>query len=213
MLIRSIIERKMGTTVELDGVVYHFKADEKFNGKHVLDVRNKRHVSTFLRVSEGYEPYIDDVDEDGDEDPANAVIVPGDGKTTPIAAMQAPRGIVPGPELRDDGTPQLPRQFPRQLPEDDSDDAPGPNPGGPQTVPTASGGTRSTVDEEHDPATDPLFDGERTLDEGGPQMPDDRAELVKLYEEIVGRKPHHALGVARLKSEINEAREMMKGRG
>jgi len=54
MLIESIIRRKSGTKVELDGIEYHFTPGE--DGRHVAHVGDNGHVATFLAIKEGFRP-------------------------------------------------------------------------------------------------------------------------------------------------------------
>lgn len=60
MQIKSIIERKTGNTVELDGVTYEFNPPS-----YIADVTEKAHIARFLSIPEGYE-----VVTDGKEKPA-----------------------------------------------------------------------------------------------------------------------------------------------
>lgn len=54
MLIKLSIERKNGSNAEIDGINYHFCANE--HGDHVCEVDNKAHVKRFLSI-QGYEMY------------------------------------------------------------------------------------------------------------------------------------------------------------
>lgn len=53
MRIESIIRRHGGTVVELDGVTYEFKPEER-DGPHVCDVTDEDHIRRFLAIPEGY---------------------------------------------------------------------------------------------------------------------------------------------------------------
>lgn len=52
MKIESLLRRKGGTKVELDGVEYHFKPDA--DGREYADVTNMDHVGIFASIREGY---------------------------------------------------------------------------------------------------------------------------------------------------------------
>lgn len=52
MKIESIIRRKKGTVVNMQGAVYHFSPDS--DGRHIADVTNREHVAKFLAIPEGY---------------------------------------------------------------------------------------------------------------------------------------------------------------
>lgn len=52
MRIESILRRKGGTKVTLDGVEYHFKPDP--DGREFADVTNEEHIGVFLSIREGY---------------------------------------------------------------------------------------------------------------------------------------------------------------
>lgn len=52
MKIESLLRRKGGTKVELDGVEYHFKPDA--DGREFADVTNPDHVGIFASIREGY---------------------------------------------------------------------------------------------------------------------------------------------------------------
>lgn len=54
MQIKSIIERKNGNTVELDGVTYEFNPPS-----YIADVTEKAHIARFLSIPEGYEVVTD----------------------------------------------------------------------------------------------------------------------------------------------------------
>ena len=54
MQIKSIIERKTGNTVELDGVTYEFNPPS-----YIADVTEKAHIARFLSIPEGYEVVTD----------------------------------------------------------------------------------------------------------------------------------------------------------
>ena len=52
MRIESILRRKGGTKVTLDGVEYHFMPDSE--GREFADVTNERHIGIFTSIPEGY---------------------------------------------------------------------------------------------------------------------------------------------------------------
>ncbi len=52
MKIESLLRRKGGTKVELDGVEYHFKPDA--DGREFADVANMDHVGIFASIREGF---------------------------------------------------------------------------------------------------------------------------------------------------------------
>lgn len=54
MEIESIIRRKKGSHVSIDGVEYHFAPSEKHGGKHVAEVENPEHIERLLSVPEGF---------------------------------------------------------------------------------------------------------------------------------------------------------------
>lgn len=58
MKIESIIRRKKGTTVTMQGESYHFTPDSE--GRHVADVNKKAHLAKFLAIPEGYRLVLDD---------------------------------------------------------------------------------------------------------------------------------------------------------
>lgn len=68
MLIESLIKRKDGTKVEMEGPerVYHFKPSEN-DTRHIADVDVDVHAKMFLRIREGYKA-VDPVDLEDDED-------------------------------------------------------------------------------------------------------------------------------------------------
>lgn len=55
MKIESIIKRKEGTTVTLDGETYHFKPNKQ--GDHVAEVDEPEHIAVLLAIVEGYRSY------------------------------------------------------------------------------------------------------------------------------------------------------------
>ncbi|CAM8654980.1 hypothetical protein [Sphingobium cupriresistens] len=55
MLIESIIRRKNGTKVDLDGVSYHFRPSED-DDRHTDDVDNQGHIAALLAIKEGFRP-------------------------------------------------------------------------------------------------------------------------------------------------------------
>lgn len=66
MKIVSLIKRKGGTVLKNfkgSGIDYHFKPEVE-GGPHVCDVTNKDHVKTFLRITEGFEPFLGDETDD-----------------------------------------------------------------------------------------------------------------------------------------------------
>lgn len=68
MLIESLIKRKDGTKVEMEGPdrVYHFKPSEN-DTRHIADIDVDVHAKMFLRIREGYKA-VDPVDFEDDED-------------------------------------------------------------------------------------------------------------------------------------------------
>lgn len=52
MRIESILRRKGGTKVTLDGTEYHFAPDSE--GREFADVASERHIGIFLSIPEGY---------------------------------------------------------------------------------------------------------------------------------------------------------------
>ena len=52
MRIESLLRRKSGTKVTLDGVEYHFKPEP--DGREFADVTNQDHIGIFLSIREGY---------------------------------------------------------------------------------------------------------------------------------------------------------------
>ena len=77
MRIESIIQRKKGTTVEMDGETYAFNSTTK-EQRHIVDVKNKAHVARFLAIPEGYR--VADL-EDEDEDEAVDIVADETGDT------------------------------------------------------------------------------------------------------------------------------------
>lgn len=59
MKVESIIKRRNGTAVDLDGVVYRFKPDEQ--GRHVAEVASNKHLSRLLGIGEGFRLVDDEV--------------------------------------------------------------------------------------------------------------------------------------------------------
>lgn len=55
MLIKCIIERKRGSTVEMDGKVYRWNGDT--DPPHVCEVKEREHVKRLLAVPSAFEPY------------------------------------------------------------------------------------------------------------------------------------------------------------
>lgn len=53
MLIESLIRRKRGTEITMDGETYLFQPLIE-GGPHVADVRNKAHAQAFLAITEGF---------------------------------------------------------------------------------------------------------------------------------------------------------------
>lgn len=53
MLIECTIKRANGTTVTMDKDVYPFQPDAL--GRHVCDVKNKKHIARFLDIPESYQ--------------------------------------------------------------------------------------------------------------------------------------------------------------
>lgn len=52
MKIESLLRRKGGTKVTLDGIEYHFKPDAE--GREFADVPNEKHIGIFVSIPEGY---------------------------------------------------------------------------------------------------------------------------------------------------------------
>lgn len=53
MFIESLIKRKAGTTVELDGKKYVFNATET-EPRHLCEVKDQTHIERFLSIKEGF---------------------------------------------------------------------------------------------------------------------------------------------------------------
>ncbi len=66
MRIESIIKRRRGTRITMDGVTYHFAPSE--DGRHVAEVLDDVHADRLLLISEGFrpaEPVADALDDGG----------------------------------------------------------------------------------------------------------------------------------------------------
>ena len=53
MIIKSLLQRKGGTEIEMGNNVYFFSENE--NGDHVCEVTNPEHIERFLSITEGFE--------------------------------------------------------------------------------------------------------------------------------------------------------------
>lgn len=76
MKVESLIRRKNGTKITMQGTPYHFRPDEL--GRHVADIINKSHLKKFLAIPEGYSLVLDDDDTnqpkiDGDENTGDTI--------------------------------------------------------------------------------------------------------------------------------------------
>lgn len=79
-VIESIIRRKGGTKVRLNGTEYHFTPDEE--GRHVAEVSKNAHIQRFLAVPEGFR-LLDDEDEGEERDGLNGGLQPNEGGDEP----------------------------------------------------------------------------------------------------------------------------------
>lgn len=52
MIIQSLLKRKGGTIVDIDGVEYAFTPDS--NDNHICEVKEQSHIDRFLSISEAY---------------------------------------------------------------------------------------------------------------------------------------------------------------
>lgn len=85
MKIRCLLKRPGGTTIAMGGVTYKFTQEE--DGTAVCDVKNERHASRLLEISEAYVPADEEVQEpintpksnDGDDNGAGNGDGDGDG--------------------------------------------------------------------------------------------------------------------------------------
>lgn len=77
MKIESIIRRKNGTKVQLDNEHYHFKPSTG-DLRHLAEVTRESHISTFLRIPEGYRlPDGEQLDEQLESDIELALVLKG----------------------------------------------------------------------------------------------------------------------------------------
>lgn len=65
MLIKSLIKRAGGTTVQIESDVYHFDGEPD----HVCEVENEDHIDAFLAVPEGYVDASPSTDDEKDTKP------------------------------------------------------------------------------------------------------------------------------------------------
>ena len=66
MKIESIIQRKKGTTVDMDGETYKFRPST-LTSSHVAEVKDKRHIAKFLAIPEGFQVFDPDEQDAADE--------------------------------------------------------------------------------------------------------------------------------------------------
>lgn len=79
-VIESIIRRKGGTKVRLNGTEYHFTPDEE--GRHVAEVSKNAHIQRFLAVPEGFR-LLDDEEEGEERDGLNGGLQPNEDDDQP----------------------------------------------------------------------------------------------------------------------------------
>jgi hypothetical protein len=94
-VIRCKIERDGGTQTSIGSTAYHFKPRPNLGAPavHVAEVEDKRHIARFLSISEAYELFLG---EDEDDAPAAvAPAVPDDEPAAPVDPEPAPE---PDPE-------------------------------------------------------------------------------------------------------------------
>lgn len=94
-IIHSILYRKGGTHVTLDGTKYHFIDDDK--GRQVAPVANPDHVERFLQIPEGYKLLRDDAATSAPATPMGAAPAP-QTPTEPAKAPQQEQGQQTEPE-------------------------------------------------------------------------------------------------------------------
>lgn len=94
-IIHSILHRKGGTHVTLDGTKYHFIDDDK--GRQVAPVANPDHVERFLQIPEGYKLLRDDAATSAPATPMGAAPAP-QTPTEPAKAPQQEQGQQTEPE-------------------------------------------------------------------------------------------------------------------
>ncbi len=92
MKIESILKRPNGTTIELDGVNYHFKPESGVvAAPHICEVEEPGHLAILLAIPEGYRIYIPPATAETASEPAPAartVVAPESSATTmPVAGV------------------------------------------------------------------------------------------------------------------------------
>ena len=232
MKIESLIRRALGTKVELDNVLYHFKPEGE-DPRHVADVKRDEHIRIFLGIPEGYRPLegekvSDKLQKQIDEDTSlkgsdvHAAVYDIHGEKVDLDSLVLMSFDDSGltreewNELDDQkryvyldktlaslrGDSKDPIE---QVPEDTPMTGEGyPSPEESGTATTELKATTAKQLEEAEKAKG--GDGEKKPEEKPEEKPEalDRDALVAQYKEKFGRKPHHSLSAERIKQAIDQ---------
>lgn len=174
--------RKGGTIDEVGGNEYHFTPWS--DGAHVCAVADPEHADVFLRIAEGYRLYRGE-GKPLDDDASAPAVAPKAAQPEPVAAPIKPAETI-----------LLGGDFPATFDIDGKTWDLG-------TVVAqahaATGLSAELWNELDQGARDSLIEAELDRIDG---EKDTKAELVEEYTKLYGKKPHHNLGVEKLKEAI-----------